>query len=211
MPPPSSTRPPSTSSRRLSRRRRHGRIEERARAENLYIEVLFDYRKCNYWESRTFDKDSPERTSALQRGTNEFEEMHNQYRSNTGGSSPGCGRGSAWEEQDQITEALGVYEDLLTITPDTPIRALLYDQALRFKLICLNHEKKKDYPLVVTLADEWLASAKGRTRSEVGNGVQWERCRALELIGGDARDPNRNGYPPESGLGRGPGAGPDEW
>jgi hypothetical protein len=172
-----------------------GRIEERARAENLYIEVLFDYRKCNYWEARTFDKDSPERTSALQKATNEFEEMFNQYRSNTGGKLARLWQGKCLEEQDQITEALGVYEDLLTITPDNAIRALLYDQALRFKLICLNHEKKKDYPLVVTLADEWLATAKGRTRSEIGNGVQWERCRSLESIGGDRERPESERIP----------------
>lgn len=174
-----------------------GRIEERARAENLYIEVLFDYRKCNYWEARTFDKDNPERTSALQKATNEFEEMFNQYRNNTGGKLARLWQGKCLEEQEQITEALGVYEELLTITPDHPnsIRTLLYDQAMRFKLICLNHEKKKDYPLVVTLADEWLASAKGRTRSEVGNGVQWERCRALESIGGDRERPESERIP----------------
>lgn len=167
----------------------HARIAERSHAENLYIEVLFDSRKCNYWEARTFDKDSPERTSSLQKATVEFEEMHNQYRSNTGGKLARLWQGKCLEEQEQITEALGVYEDLLTITPDSAVRALLYDQAMRFKLICLNHEKKKDFPTVVALADEWLASAKGRTRSEIGIGVQWERCRALESIGSDRERP----------------------
>lgn len=165
------------------------RIEERTRAENLYIELLFDSRKCNYWEARTFDKDSPEATSALQKATVEFEEMFHQYRNNTGGKLARLWQGKCFEEQGQITEAMGVYEDLLKISTESAVGAMLHDQALRFKLICLNHEQKKDYPLVVTLADEWIATSKGRTRSEVGNGIQWERSRALESMGAQRERP----------------------
>ncbi len=157
----------------------------RNRAENTYIEVVFDLGKCSYWDARTFDRESKEATGALQKASVEFAEMHDRYRNNTGGKFARLWQGKCYEELDQITQALGVYEDLLTLTPDTPVKAALYDLSLRFKLICLNHEQKKDYALVVSLAEEWLASAKGRTRSEVGNGIQWELCRALEQLGTD--------------------------
>lgn len=167
----------------------------RNRAENTYIEVIFDMGKCSYWEAKTFDRGSKEATEALQKASVEFTEMHDRYRNNTGGKFARLWQGKCYEELDQITQAMGVYEDLLSLTPDTPVKAALYDLALRFKLICLNHEQKKDYPLVVTLAEEWLASAKGRTRSEVGNGIQWELCRAWEQLGTDRSKPESEQAP----------------
>ncbi len=164
-------------------------IEARTKAENAYIEVLFDASKCSYWEARTYDRGSQSATGALQKASEEFTEMHDRYRNNTGGKFARLWQGKCFEEMDQITQALGVYDDLLALTPDTPVKAALYDLSLRFKLICLNHEQKKDYPLVVTLAEEWLATAKGRARTEVGNGIQWELCRALEQIGTDTEKP----------------------
>ncbi len=158
----------------------------RSKAENAYIEVIFDAGKCSYWEARTYDRGSQSANGSLKKASGEFTEMHDRYRNNTGGKFARLWQGKCFEEQDQITQAIGVYDDLLTLTPDNPVKAALYDLALRFKLICLNHEQKKDYPLVVTLAEEWLASAKGRTRTEVGNGIQWEICRALEKIGSDS-------------------------
>lgn len=158
----------------------------RAKAENAYIEVVFDAGKCTYWEARTYDRGSQSASGALQKASVEFTEMHDRYRNNTGGKFARLWQGKCFEELDQITQAIGVYDDLLSLTPDTAVKAALYDLALRFKLICLNHEQKKDYPLVVTLAEEWMNSAKGRTRSEVGNGIQWELCRALEKIGSDS-------------------------
>lgn len=156
---------------------------ERARAENTYIETVFDTSKCQYWLARTYDRGDPEATQALKKAMDEFTEMYDRTRTNTGGKFARLWQGKCFEEMDQITQALGVYEDLLALTPDTPVKAAIYDLALRFKLICLNHPQKKDYSLVVTLAEEWLAQAKGRTRSEVGMGIQWELCRALEQVG----------------------------
>ncbi len=158
----------------------------RTKAENAYIEVIFDAGKCTYWEARTHDRGSQSATGALRKASVEFTEMHDRYRNNTGGKFARLWQGKCFEELDQITQAIGVYDDLLTLSPDTPVKAALYDLALRFKLICLNHQQKQDYPLVVTLAEEWLNSAKGRTRTEVGNGIQWEICRALEKIGSDS-------------------------
>ena len=163
--------------------------EARTKAENAYIEVLFDAIKCSYWEARTYDRGSQSAMGALQKASIEFTEMHDRYRNNTGGKFARLWQGKCFEEMDQITQALGVYDDLLALTPDTPVKAALYDLSLRFKLICLNHEQKKDYPLAVTLAEEWMIAAKGRARSEVGNGIQWEWCRALEKIGTDTERP----------------------
>lgn len=161
----------------------------RSKVENTYIEVVFDKCKCTYWMARTFDKGTKEADGALQKASVEFTDMYDRTRNNTGGKFARLWQGKCFEELDQITQALGVYDDLLTLTPDTPVKAALHDLSLRFKLICLNHEQKKDYPLVVTLAEEWMENAKGRTRSEVGNGIQWELCRALEQIGIDTTKP----------------------
>ena len=159
--------------------------QARTKAENTYIEVVFDMAKCNYWEARTYDRGSPEAVEALNKASAEFTNMYNQTRNNTGGKFARLWQGKCFEELGQITQALGVYDDLLTLTPDTQVKAAIYDLALRFKLICLNHEQKKDYPLAVTLGSEWLANFKGRTRTEVGHGILWETCRALEQIGID--------------------------
>ena len=163
--------------------------EARAKAENTYIEVLFDAIKCSYWEARTYDRGSLSAIGVLQKAADEFTEMHDRYRNNTGGKFARLWQGKCFEEMGKITPALGVYDDLLALTPDTPVKAALYDLSVRFKLICLNHEQKKDYPLVVTLAEEWLNTAKGRVRSEVGLGIQWELCRALEKLGTNPETP----------------------
>ncbi|MFO1005179.1 MAG: hypothetical protein U0929_04405 [Planctomycetaceae bacterium] len=158
----------------------------RTKVENTYIEVVFEMGRCTYWEARTYDKGSKDAKAALQKASAEFTDMYERTRNNAGGKFARLWQGKCFEELDQITQALGVYEDLLTLTPDTPVKATLYDLSLRFKLICLNHEQKKDYPLVVTLAEEWLSIYKDRARSEAGYGIEWELCRALEKLGADS-------------------------
>ena len=158
----------------------------RTKVENTYIEVVFEMGRCTYWEARTYDKGSKEAKSALQKASAEFTDMYERTRNNAGGKFARLWQGKCFEELDQITQALGVYEDLLTLTPDTPVKATLYDLSLRFKLICLNHEQKKDYPLVVTLAEEWLGMFRDRARTEAGYGIEWELCRAFEKLGTDS-------------------------
>ncbi len=158
----------------------------RTKIENTYIEVVFEMGRCTYWEARTYDKGSKDAKAALQKASAEFTDMYERTRNNAGGKFARLWQGKCFEELDQITQALGVYEDLLTLTPDTPVKATLYDLSLRFKLICLNHEQKKDYPLVVTLAEEWLSTYRDRARTEAGYGIEWELCRALEKLGTDS-------------------------
>ena len=158
----------------------------RTKVENTYIEVVFEMGRCTYWEARTYDKGSKDAKAALQKASAEFTDMYERTRNNAGGKFARLWQGKCFEELDQITQALGVYEDLLTLTPDTAVKATLYDLSLRFKLICLNHEQKKDYPLVVTLAEEWLGLFRDRARTEAGYGIEWELCRALEKLGTDS-------------------------
>ncbi len=157
----------------------------RTKVENTYIEVVFEMGRCTYWGARTYDRGSKDAKAALKKASTEFTDLYERTRNNAGGKFARLWQGKCFEELDQITQALGVYEDLLALTPDTPVKATLYDLSLRFKLICLNHEQKKDYPLVVMLAEEWLSLYRERARTEAGYGIEWELCRALDKLGTD--------------------------
>ncbi|RLS52681.1 MAG: hypothetical protein DWH91_16110 [Planctomycetota bacterium] len=161
------------------------RVAARRAAEDPYLEVRLELAQCAYWEAHTYDPDSSEKTTALQTAATAFEEIFNSYRLQIVGKYGRLWWGKCYEEQNQITQALGIFEDLLLIEPNSPATTALYDLTLRFKLICLNNPAKKDYPLVVTLAEEWIKDARGRERTEVGLGIQWELCRAQESLGTD--------------------------
>lgn len=158
---------------------------ERAEAEALFIEAQLDLAQCKYWEAQTFDKGTKERKDILTAAAFEFEQIHEKYRSMTGGLFARMWQGKCFEEQDEIGIALGLYEEILGHEGTSGTMLSLKDKALRFRLICLNHEKRKDYKLSILEGEDWMRLAKARSRTEVGLGIQWEICRAHEALGID--------------------------
>lgn len=163
--------------------------EQRAGAEALYIEAQLDLAQCTYWEAQTYARGTKERNETLTKAALEFEEIHTKYRSMIGGLYARVWQGKCFEEQDEIRIALGIYEEILGHPGKSGAIQALKDRALRFRLICLNHEKRKDNKLTILEGEDWLREAKARSRTEIGLGIQWEVCQAQESLGTDRTVP----------------------
>ena len=158
---------------------------DRAQAEALYMQAQLDLAQCGYWEAQTYDRGSDKWRELLTQASLSFEEIHTKYRSQIAGLYARLWQGKCFEEMGEIRMALGIYNELLEHDPNTPSMRSLQDETRRFRLICLNHEKRKDFHLVVQEATEWLNQARSRARTTVGQGIKWELARALEQLGGD--------------------------
>ncbi len=162
---------------------------KRDEAEALFIEAQLDLAQCKYWEAQTFTDGDKKRKETLVQAALEFEQIHEKYRSMTGGLFARMWQGKCFEEQDEIGIALGLYEEILGHPGTTGTIRSLKDKALRFRLICLNHDKRKDYNLSILEGEDWLRDAKARSRTRVGLGVQWEISLAHEALGLDRTTP----------------------
>lgn len=163
--------------------------QQRDEAEALFIEAQLDLAQCKYWEAQTYPKEAKERKDILTAAALEFESIHEKYRSMTGGLFARMWQGKCFEEQDEIGIALGLYEEILGHPGTSGAMLSLKDKALRFRLICLNHEQRKDYKLAILEGEDWLKAARARSRTQVGLGIQWEMARAEETLGTDRTIP----------------------
>lgn len=161
-------------------------FEERRQAEVRYIIGQLDLAHCLYEEAQTYDKGSDEYKAKLRDAAAAYEEIHSKYRSQIGGLYARTWQGKCYEEQDDIQRALGIYKELLGHPGGSETLVRLQDQVRHFRLICLNHEQRKDYQLVIDEATEWLANAKGRKKfSQQSLGIRWEQVLALETLAED--------------------------
>ena len=154
---------------------------ERAKVERSMILEALSLAKCTYHEAQTYDPSSREFKQLLNQAADEFEKMHQRYRSQLGGLHARAWQGKCFEEQGDLQKALGIYNELLDHPGDDPLLQGLKSQTLQFKLICLY--SRSDYQLVADLADEWLKKNASDSRTTVGLGIQWEQARALEALG----------------------------
>ncbi len=170
-------------------------FEERRGVEVAYIRVQVDLALCTYHEAQSYDRQAPEYRKLLTSAALEFEEIHSRYRSINAGLYARMRQGKCFEEQDEIGKALGIYKELLGHGNSTPgerpkpveeFLRTLQGQVLQFQLICLNHEKRKDFQLVVQKASDWLKAA-GRRGGQTTRGlaIHWERARAYEALGAE--------------------------
>ncbi|MCA9116243.1 MAG: hypothetical protein KDA79_14255, partial [Planctomycetaceae bacterium] len=156
-------------------------FEERRTAEVKYIRAQLDMALCTYELAQTYDEGSEEFRSTLTKASTEFEDIHTKYRSQVGGLYARMWQGKCFEEQDEIGKALGIYNELLEHPGKSDTLRRLQDQVRQFRLICLNHEQRKDYELVRIEAGDWLKD--NRRASPIHMGIRWERARALESLG----------------------------
>ena len=161
-------------------------FEERRQAEIQYILAQLDLANCTYEDSQTYDKDSEEYSARLIEGAKEYSTIHEKYRSQVGGLYARLWQGKCFEEQDDIQKAVGIYKELLGHPGKSDTMRRLQAQTLQFYLICLNHEARKDYQLVVDKGGEWLKEQTARQRlSPTAIGIQWEMVLAWESLGTD--------------------------
>jgi hypothetical protein len=156
------------------------RRQARDAAESLYMQAQLDVARCTYEEAQATPRESKERNELLNRAAGEFELIYQKYRQQIAGLHARMWQAKCFEEQDDIRKAVGLYNEIL----DHPGASLqeLQDRVRWFRLICLNHEQRKDYQLVVEEATTWRNASNDRLRSEVGLGIQFELARAQEAL-----------------------------
>ena len=161
-------------------------FEQRRQAEIRYIMAQLDLANCTYEEGQTYDRDSEEFGAKLRDAAKEYEEVHEKYRQQVGGLYARLWQGKCFEEQDDIQRAVGIYKELLGHPGKSDTMRRLQSQTLQFYLICLNHDSRKDYQLVIDKGSEWLTSVSARQRvSPAATGIQWEMVLAQESLAKD--------------------------
>lgn len=173
-------------------------FDKRLAAELKYLQAWFNLVRCTYEHGQTFDMGTKERGETLVKASEEFEEIHAARRTNPIGLQSRLMMGKCFQETDDIGRALGIYQEILSHTSDHEFVQFLRSIALQYRLICLNHEKKNDFQLVLQEADGWLKNKDNRRRlyTEVGLGILWEKAIAGEKLGKDRtiEAPEKSGY-----------------
>jgi hypothetical protein len=161
-------------------------FEDRRQAEVRYMIAQLDLAHCLYEEAQASDQGSDPYKAKLRDAASAYEEIHSRYRSQIGGLFARTWQGKCYEEQDDIQRALGIYKELLGHPGKSGSLVGLQDQVRHFRLICLNHEQRKDFQLVIDEATAWLAAAKGGKKySEQSLGIRWQQVLAQETLAED--------------------------
>lgn len=162
----------------------------REKALANYVQASFNLTLTWYDESQTYEKEDPKYTEILLQAANDFEKIHQEHRSVLAGLYARMYQGKCFEEMQDITKALGIYDELLDHGNNERPEFLqkLQDHVLQFKLICLNHDQRKDYQVVAQTGADWLKSRQDRYhRTSVGLGIRWEIARADEQLAQKSR------------------------
>lgn len=161
------------------------RQAERDEAERQYMQAQLDLARCTYEDAQTYDEGVDQRIGLLNDAAAQFETIHQKYRSQIAGLHARMWQGKCFEEQNDIRKALGVYNEILE-HPGDELQAL-QDQVRWFRLICLNHESRSDYQLVIEEATNWRNESRDRVRTTVGLGIQFELARAQQALANSDR------------------------
>lgn len=159
-------------------------LAKRKAAETAYMQAQLYLAQARYEEGQTYDIGSPERSEILTDASKQFEKIHEKYRSIVAGLFARMWQGKCFEEQNEIGKALGIYNELLGHGEGgaSPTLRSLQDRVLRFRLICLNHDEKRDYQLVVQEGEGWLKSSRVKASTRTGLGIRWELAKAYESL-----------------------------
>ncbi len=152
-----------------------------------YLRAAFNLARCTYERGQTYEKGTKERTETLVKASEEFEAISEAWRSFPVGRHSLLMMGKCFQEQDDISRALGLYNTIIDDDSTHPAMLQLKSYALQFRLICLNHEKRNDHQLVINEATGWLQDKQNRQRlyTEQGLGILWEKARAEEQLSKD--------------------------
>ena len=141
------------------------KFEQRADVERLMLKAQLDSGIVEYEEAQTFEKDDPKYKEALKAAAKKFEDLHSKNRGQVAGLIARVYMGKCFEEQGNLTGAMGLYNELLSHKGESEVMRNLQAQVVHFKLICLNSAEKADFILVDRLASEWLKENPGLSRS----------------------------------------------
>jgi hypothetical protein len=166
------------------------RRRQRDEAEQRYLRGKLDLTECTYWEAQTYDIGSEQRKEILKKASEEFSAIHEEHRSQIAGLIARLWQGKCFEEMGgMLRQALGIYNEILEHGDSTESMRLLKARALRFRLICLNTDERKDFDVVIKEGTDWRNNEKQMRLTDVGMGILYETARAQFALGSDRTRP----------------------
>ena len=155
--------------------------EARGKAEVAYMRAQLDLALCQFEEAQTYDRGSQNHSFHLKKALDMFRDVFVRYRATVGGLHAQMWEAKCYEEMDDPQRALGIYAELLG-HPSDGLKPL-QDQVRHFRLICLNHDHRREYANAIVEAEDWLKIAKPiEQRSQAGQGIRWELVVAQEKL-----------------------------
>lgn len=155
----------------------------RSKTEQSLMTASLNLGICTFEEAHTYEATAAEYKQLLTKAADEFEKMHQKYRTQVGGLHARVWQGKCFEEMNEINKALGIYKEILDHPADTGALSQLKTQTLYFKLICLNSKEKRDYRVVADLAEEWMKKHPNEQLTPIGLSIQYEQALAYEQMG----------------------------
>lgn len=171
----------------IDRTKDEEKYNARREADFKYQRAWFNLIRCTYERGLTFDKGTEERKKTLTTAASLFEDLHSHYREEIVGLHSRLMMGKCFQEQNDFSRALGIYNEMLGHQSEKDSIAMLKAIALHYRLICLNDPERHDYEVVMQEATIWLQANKIKMSSPDGLGIMWERAIAAEKLA-DARD-----------------------
>ncbi len=158
--------------------------EERDAAQDRLMLARLKAAEIAYWMARSYPP-GPERKKGLEAAVAAYEAVVQMSRQRLAGNYALVWQGKCYEELGDVGKALGIFKQVLEHDDNQPAMQELKDTTLRFRLVCLNSDQRKDYGVVTDEAEAWMRDNPSRITSAAGLGIQWELCRALEAQGND--------------------------
>jgi hypothetical protein len=165
---------------------------QREVAERDYMQAQLDLAMTTYEEAQIHPRTDAKFKATLTKASKQFEAIHTRYRTQIGGLLARVWQGKCFEEQDDIRRAVGVYDEFLEHPGKTPAMVNLQNQVLHFKLICLNHEQRKDYQLVEDFASEWIRKNRHLLQMSTGRGIRYQLAVAREKLAAKSGTPAKD-------------------
>ena len=151
-------------------------------------QAQLDVANCSYHHAHTFARKSQQRKDAFKTAGEEFGKFHSRYRARLVFIVPRLMVGICHLERGNIGDAQKVFEEILSLRSEHPSMIPIRSGALHHRLICLNHNSRKNYRTVEKLAEDWLRANKSQHQTRAGNGIRYQLAVAQEKLADTTRD-----------------------
>jgi len=156
--------------------------EHRRRVEARHLGAWLSVVSCVYEEALTLDEANGRRERLLEDAVEQLQQINTFSRASAAGLHAQLMLGKCWQELGDISQALGYFDQLRSQTSRDAYIQQLSHTAEYYRLICFNHESRKDFQLVVTEATRWLNEHRAAQNTEAGLGILFEKTVAAEAL-----------------------------
>ena len=167
--------------------------KHRRRIEARYLGAWLSIVSCVYEEALTLSQSNGRRERLLEDAVEQLKQINTFSRASAAGLHAQLVLGQCWQELGDISQALGYFDQLRSQTSRDAYIQKLSHTAEYYRLVCFNHESRKDSQLVVTEATRWLSEHRDVQNTEAGLGILYEKAVASEALarGDDVADEER--------------------